>query len=129
MCKEMNPLDLLPVRRLCVDSRLGHPAGSDEEWSSHFLFPLKEALSFPRDTTCILESVSIPAGAVRNISSRNNRLLVQERRAYVERADPATDGQTAFAVTARPLTLPSAHYENASLRTALRTGADRLRPC
>ena len=115
----MNPLDLLPVRRLCVDSRLGHPAGSDEEWSSHFLFPLKEALSFPRDTTCVLESVSIPTDAVRNISSRNNRLHVQERRAYVERADAATDGQTVFAVTQRPLVLPSAHYDNSALRTAL----------
>ena len=105
----MNALDLLPVRRLCVDSRLGHSAGPDEEWSSNFLYALSEPLSFPRDTTCVLESASIPTDAVRNISSRNCRLVMQERRAYRERADPATDGQVVFEVVNRNLSLPSAH--------------------
>ena len=117
----MNALDLLPVRRLCVDSRLGHPAGSDEEWSSNFLYSLAEPLSFPRDTTCVIESASIPTDAVRNISERSSSLTVQERRAYRERVDPVTDGQVAFEVTNRRLSLPSAHYTNASLRTALNT--------
>ena len=117
----MNALDLLPVRRLCVDSRLGHSAGPDEEWPSNFLYALNEPLSFPRNTTCVLESASIPTDAVRNISARNCRLHVQERRAYRERADPATDGQVVFEVVNRHLSLPSAHYDNSALRTALDT--------
>ena len=48
----MNANDILPVRRVAIDSRFGQPLSGAEYSGSHFAYQLPFPLNFPKGTKC-----------------------------------------------------------------------------
>ena len=64
----MNTDDIIPVRRLAIDSRLGRPLSGHDFSGSDFSYRLSYAFVFPKGTKCRITEASIPHGQVDNVS-------------------------------------------------------------
>ena len=65
----MNVNDILPVRRIVVDSRLGRPLSGTEYSGSHFSYKTPWPLTFPKGTKVRCTEVSFPHGQVDTVSN------------------------------------------------------------
>ena len=75
----MNANDILPVRRVAIDSRFGQPLSGAEYSGSHFAYQLPFPLNFQKGTKCRVQEATFPHGVVDNVPETQTNLYYIER--------------------------------------------------